>query len=97
MRNFLLLTAAVGIALSAGAAHREGGIRAKIADAQATVNRITALNESEAAKWYAQTKTEYSWDSQTNEWMPALVTKYTFDNQNRVVREAGTGGYSEYT
>ena len=54
MKKTLLLVAAAGIVLSAGAAHPASDIRARMAKAQATVNRISALNESEAVNWYAR-------------------------------------------
>lgn len=97
MKKTLLLAAAAGIVLSAGAAHPASDIRARMAKAQATVNRITALNESEAVNWYARCVTESYWDSGNNKWGEPEVVNYTYDSESRIIKEAGQGGYTEFT
>lgn len=97
MKKTLLLAAAAGIALSAGAANHGSDVRARMAKAQAAVNRIQALNESEAVNWYARCVTEYSWDTENNKWAEPEVVNYTYDSESRIIKEAGQGGYTEFT
>lgn len=97
IKQLLIATAAAGLALSAGATQNNVSPAASLAKARAEVKRVQAINDSKAATWLARSITEYYWDEQAGTWSNPMVKTYTFDDQNRVIKETEGSAYTEYT
>lgn len=99
MSKYLLSSiATAGLLLTAAAVQAAVNPSLMMSYARDNVKYLKNINKAHASDWKAGTVTQYYWNSDTNAWGDASVIKYTFDNQDRLIKEQhGTHEYTEYT